>query len=148
MLKKYLIKIKNPYKEKNINANMHNFNRDFHSLWNSLFRITWHKSDFKKELGSFYFSGMRENWFPLILLGKYGELCYYNDFEKANEILEYFKILSNNEKMHSFYIDSASTTLHEITLVIKCKGNYDEFPILEIFNCFSIVAEDVTILKL
>ena len=140
VLKKYLIQIK-PSKESLDKTNrIFVFDKDLHTLWNSVLRLPFMKKNHLPELEGVYFKGMRENWFPLILLNLYDLLMYDNKKDEADEVLDYFKSLCDNPNLFSFYIDDGYISKDAINLVIRCDGHYRDFHILDILNYYNITS--------
>lgn len=133
MLNRYAMQIESP---NHIQDNV--FHKDLHKLWNSILRVTFQKELHKKELGNYYFKGMRENWFPLILLNLCDLLIQEGKNDEAETVIEYFKSLLNNSDYHSFYIDNGYVTNNQIVVFIRCKGEYRNYPILDILKYYNL----------
>ena len=133
MLNKYAMQIEAP---KNTQDSV--FHKDLHKLWNSVLRVTFQKELHKKEFGKYYFKGMRETWFPLILLNLYDLLVQEGQIEEAENVIEYFKSLSNNLDYYSFYIDNGYVKGNQVVIFIRCKGEYRNYPISDILKCYNL----------
>lgn len=130
MLKRYFIQIEAP-------NNKSGFDKDLNILWNSVIRLPIMKRNHLSELKSIYFRGMRENWFPLVLLNLYDLLLCEGKKEEADKILRYFKELCQNSDLFSFYLDNGRYN-NEIGIFLRCEGDSRNYPILDILECFNI----------
>ena len=125
MLKRYLITVKGD--DKNI-----------HALWHSILRLSFHREDYKNEFGDLCFKGMRSNWFPIILIGRYGHFQAEGNMVEAEKVREVFKHFSTNLKYHSFYLDNAYTKMGEVNIYLRCKEEHNQYDILEILKCYGL----------
>ena len=60
-------------------------------LWHSLLRMPFHKKDYEKEFEDLWYKGMRTDWFPCMLMGRYGQLKYENNIVEAEKVKAFHK---------------------------------------------------------
>lgn len=125
MLKRYYMTVKGDEK-------------DIQALWHSILRMPFHKKDYEEDFGALWFKGMRSDWFPCMLMGRYGHFKYEGNMIEAEQVKSVFKHFTNNLKYQSFYLDNANVKKDEIGIYFRCKENHNQYDILEILKCYGL----------
>ena len=107
-------------------------------LWHSLLRMPFHKKDYEKEFEDLWYKGMRVDWFPCMLMGRYGQLKYENNMVEAEKVKALFKRFSSDLKYRSIYIDNAEYVNGKIRIFLRCKEEHNKYDILDIFACYNV----------
>lgn len=111
---------------------------DIADLRTSIFQMNYNKVMHRPEFGKKYFFGMRRNWFPLILLGKYTINHGKKSAEERINIAILFMSMLETDSCHSFYLDDATeNNTTSLKIYYRSKDN-QKLAISRIMSVFNL----------